>query len=113
MKRLFSFSFILGIYIYLSVQITRQSGVALDNTSFVAGLSVAAFAGMTWFFLNGWWKTAGSPNRPQRVTIETKQTPNQVRRAALWAKVQIIVILGVIGLLIWLMGFSDIWAETP
>jgi len=104
MRRLIPFAVIFGIFIYLAWWASEQLGYTLDWTWFVVGLSVAALTGVTCVMVNGWWSTATRPYRPQKVTLETRETPSQIGCASFWATVQLLFFAAVaIFLIIWIV----------
>jgi len=104
MRRLIPLAIIFSIYIYLAWWTSEQLGYTLDWMWFGVGMFVAALIGGTWFLVSGWWSTAIRPYRPQKVTLDTKETPSQIGCASFWATVRLFVFAVVaIVLIIWIV----------
>lgn len=91
MRRLIAFAVILGFYVYLALPIVERLGHELDQASLCTATAIAAATGFTWFLVNGWWTAATRPYRPQRVTLETQETPYGIGCRAVLAVVALIV----------------------
>jgi hypothetical protein len=104
MRRLIPFAVILGIITYLAWWTSEQLRLTLDRTSFIFGIVVAALTGWAWFQVSDMWSTATRPYRPQKVTLDTRETPSQIGCASFWATVGLFVFtVGAIVLIIWIV----------
>lgn len=64
-----------------------------------------------WFTLDSWFSSATRPGRPQRVTIETDETPSQIMDEAFRAVVKIALLIVIVALAVFVMvvfGLGDI-----
>jgi len=99
-KRLGPFAAIFGFYAFLAWLICDQLEVELDLASLVVAGVVAALTGFTWFFVSDWWDTATRPGQPQRVYLETKETPSRIVSEALWALVRLFLLVVGMGIIL-------------
>jgi hypothetical protein len=93
MKRLIPFVVIIGSCTYLAWRIFERVGYALDVTSFMVGITLAAVIGFAWFQVGEWWSTMTRPYRPQTVKTDTKETPIQIIIGALLATVKLFLFI--------------------
>jgi hypothetical protein len=75
---------LIAIFLYIFVQLAQQflglAGLALDPSSFIAGLVVAAQTAFMAFRVDGWWSSATRLSRPQSVKNEAKEISFQITR---------------------------------
>ena len=76
-----------------------KMGIAIDLQSYGIGFVVAAVIGFAWSQIEGWRSTAAKAFQPQKVTIDTKETPFQVTAAAVdGCFLAVIVLAGLVAL---------------
>lgn len=78
---------ILVLFLILAWKITTWMRYQLDGPSFLYALLMAAITGFSFTIVDGWWRRATRPNRPQIAgRHSTDEAPNEVIRSALLAR---------------------------
>ena len=89
--RLILFVIFMGVLTRLGWWAFGKLRLSVDQTSFFFGVVLTMISGALVFRLSDWYSTATRPNRPQTVTLETKDTPRRITLVALGATFWIIV----------------------
>lgn len=98
MGRLILLGLSFGVVYLLTQRFLDGLRIGIDSLSFWIGVLVSALTGFISFLLNHWWNTATKPYRPQTVTQDTQESPNQVTMAALRALLLLIMLIaGLLG----------------